>query len=112
MSEILKTAQQKPQEVASSIVLGSIESLSGAMPADRQKLIYADHGDMIEERLDLAWRSGEIADTSLIARPAGELGRAAVAAPIYLERHGARLLGRHRHEAPGQENARSEKSGR
>ncbi|MCP1755409.1 MULTISPECIES: NB-ARC domain-containing protein [Bradyrhizobium] len=51
VSEILKTAQQKPQEVASSIVLGSIESLSGAVPPDRQRLIYADHGDMIEERI-------------------------------------------------------------
>ena len=46
-------------------------------------------GDMIEDRLDLAWRSGEIADSSLVARQIGRLGRAAVAAPIYLERHGA-----------------------
>ena len=45
--------------------------------------------DMIEERLDLAFRSGEIADASLVARRAGYLGRAVVAAPIYLERHGA-----------------------
>jgi DNA-binding transcriptional LysR family regulator len=45
--------------------------------------------DMVEERLDLAFRSGEIADASLVARRAGNLGRAVVAAPIYLERHGA-----------------------
>jgi hypothetical protein len=51
VSEILRTAQQNPQEVASSIVLGSIESLSGAVPPDRQKQIYADYGDMIEERI-------------------------------------------------------------
>src|SRR4029079_14671397 len=44
---------------------------------------------MIEERLDLAFRSGEIADASRVARRAGNLGRAVVAAPIYLERHGA-----------------------
>ena len=42
--------------------------------------------DMIEERLDLAFRSGEITDASLVARRAGQLGRAVVAAPIYLER--------------------------
>jgi tetratricopeptide (TPR) repeat protein len=51
VSEILRTAQKNPQEVASSIVLGSIESLSGAVPPDRQKQIYADYGDMIEERI-------------------------------------------------------------
>ena len=54
------------------------------------ELVLQDRtGDMIEDRLDLAWRSGEIADSSLVARQVGRLGRAAVAAPIYLERHGA-----------------------
>jgi DNA-binding transcriptional LysR family regulator len=54
------------------------------------ELVMRDQGsDMIEERLDLAFRSGEIADASLVARRAGNLGRAVVAAPIYLERHGA-----------------------
>jgi tetratricopeptide (TPR) repeat protein len=51
VSEILSAAQQTPEEVASSIVLGSIESLSSAVPPERQKQIYADHGDMIEERI-------------------------------------------------------------
>ncbi len=45
--------------------------------------------DMVTERLDLAMRSGEISDTSLVARRVGELGRAVVAAPVYLERNGA-----------------------
>jgi DNA-binding transcriptional LysR family regulator len=54
------------------------------------ELVMRDQeSDMIEERLDLAFRSGEIADASLVARRAGNLGRAVVAAPIYLERHGA-----------------------
>lgn len=54
------------------------------------ELIMRDqHTDMVEERLDLAFRSGEIADASLVARRVGQLGRAVVAAPIYLERHGA-----------------------
>ncbi len=54
------------------------------------ELVMRDQpSDMVEERLDLAFRSGEIADASLVARRAGNLGRAVVAAPIYLERHGA-----------------------
>jgi DNA-binding transcriptional LysR family regulator len=54
------------------------------------ELVMRDqHSDMIEERLDLAFRSGDIADASLVARRVGNLGRAVVAAPIYLERHGA-----------------------
>jgi DNA-binding transcriptional LysR family regulator len=54
------------------------------------ELVMSDRNtDMIEERLDLAFRTGEIADASLVARRVGVLGRAVVAAPIYLERHGA-----------------------
>jgi DNA-binding transcriptional LysR family regulator len=45
--------------------------------------------DMVTERLDLALRSGEIADASLVVRRIGQLGRAVVAAPVYLERNGA-----------------------
>jgi len=33
--------------------------------------------------MDLAFRSGEIADVSLVARSVGVLGRAVVAAPIW-----------------------------
>jgi DNA-binding transcriptional LysR family regulator len=54
------------------------------------ELVMRDqHSDMVEERLDLAFRSGDIADASLVARRAGNLGRAVVAAPVYLERNGA-----------------------
>ena len=54
------------------------------------ELVMRDqHSDIVEERLDLAFRSGEIADASLVVRRVGFLGRAVVAAPIYLERHGA-----------------------
>jgi DNA-binding transcriptional LysR family regulator len=47
------------------------------------------NSDMVEERLDLAFRSGDIADASLVARRVGFLGRAVVASPVYLERNGA-----------------------
>jgi DNA-binding transcriptional LysR family regulator len=59
-------------------------------PGLRVELVMRDQfSDMVEERLDVAWRSGNIADASLVVRRVGELGRAVVAAPIYLERHGA-----------------------
>lgn len=52
-------------------------------------VVREQFGDMIEDRLDLAMRLGQISDTSLVARSIGEFGRALVASPTYLERHGA-----------------------
>lgn len=46
-------------------------------------------GNLIEERLDIAIIGQEPADSSLIARVVGSVGRIAVASPAYLERHGA-----------------------
>ena len=46
-------------------------------------------GDLVAERLDLALRFGQSSDTSLVSRALANLGSAAVAAPAYLERHGA-----------------------
>jgi DNA-binding transcriptional LysR family regulator len=67
-----------------------LPALLARHPGLSVELVMRDQpSDMIEERLDLAFRSGEIADASLVARRAGQLGRAVVAAPIYLERHGA-----------------------
>src|SRR5580704_5150681 len=51
-------------------------------PGLRVELVMRDQfTDMVDERLDLAWRSGEIADASLVVRRVGQLGRAVVAAP-------------------------------
>jgi DNA-binding transcriptional LysR family regulator len=59
-------------------------------PGLRVELVIRDQvTDMVEERLDLAWRTGNIADEALIVRRIGQFGRAVVAAPAYLERHGA-----------------------
>jgi DNA-binding transcriptional LysR family regulator len=59
-------------------------------PGLKVELVMRDQfTDMIDERLDIAWRSGEITDASLVVRRVGQLGRAVVAAPVYLERHGA-----------------------
>lgn len=45
--------------------------------------------DLIEDRLDLAVRTGQPADTSLVTRSIGTFGRVLVAAPSYLEKRGA-----------------------
>ncbi len=52
-------------------------------------VIREQFGDLIEDRLDLAMRLGQPADTSLVARSVGEFGRALVASPHYLEKRGA-----------------------
>jgi len=45
--------------------------------------------DLIEDRLDLALRLGQLPDSTVVARQIGEFGRALVASPVYLEKHGA-----------------------
>ena len=52
-------------------------------------VVREQFGDLIEDRLDLAMRLGQPTDASLVARSVGEFGRALVAAPSYLEKHGA-----------------------
>jgi DNA-binding transcriptional LysR family regulator len=77
--------------VAGGLFLATrLPALLARHPGLSVELVMRDQpSDLIEERLDLAFRSGEIADASLVARRAGQLGRAVVAAPIYLERNGA-----------------------
>jgi DNA-binding transcriptional LysR family regulator len=58
-------------------------------PGLKVELVVGDRlGDMIEERLDLAMRVGEIKDASLVARRSGIAERVAAAAPSYIKRHG------------------------
>jgi len=47
-----------------------------------------ERGDMIENRIDIALRAGEIDDSALIARRIGIISPIVVAAPSYLERAG------------------------
>jgi DNA-binding transcriptional LysR family regulator len=58
-------------------------------PGLKVELVVGDRlGDMIEDRLDLAMRLGEIRDASLVVRRRGTGVRIAVTAPSYIERHG------------------------
>jgi DNA-binding transcriptional LysR family regulator len=53
------------------------------------ELVVSDqYGDMIEDRLDLAIRVGEITDASVIGRRIGIAARVVVASPTYIEREG------------------------
>jgi DNA-binding transcriptional LysR family regulator len=58
-------------------------------PGLKVELVVGDRlGDMIEERLDLALRVGEIKDESLVVRHSGIAERVAAAAPSYIKRRG------------------------
>jgi len=76
--------------VASSRFLAlRLPALLDANPGLRVELVVGDRlGDLIEERLDLAMRVGEIKDESLVVGRRGEAVRLAVASPAYLERNG------------------------
>jgi DNA-binding transcriptional LysR family regulator len=79
--------------VASSRFLAlRLPELLDSNPGLKVELVVGDRlGDMIEDRLDLAMRIGEIKDESLVVRRRGAGVRVAVAAPGYIERHGAPL---------------------
>jgi DNA-binding transcriptional LysR family regulator len=76
--------------VASSRFLAQrLPTLLADHPGLKVELVVGDRfGDMIEDRLDLAMRVGEITDLSVVARRSGTAVRVAVAAPGYIKRHG------------------------
>ncbi len=85
---------------ASHFLAPRLPALVATRPGLKVELVVGDrYGDMIEDRLDLAMRVGEIADASVIARRIGIAARVVVAAPSYIEKHGQpsnpEELGRH-----------------
>jgi DNA-binding transcriptional LysR family regulator len=74
------------------ILMERVPQLMAQYPSLSVELVMDDDpGDMIEQRLDLAIRSGEVVNQSLIKRSLGEIARVAVAAPDYLDRRGVPL---------------------
>ena len=63
--------------------------LLGDHPGLKVELVVSDRfGDMIEDRLDLAMRMGEVTDASVVVRRLGTAWFVVVAAPSYIERKG------------------------
>jgi DNA-binding transcriptional LysR family regulator len=61
-----------------------------AFPDVDMHMIFSDRMvNLIEERVDLAVRIGDLPDSSLLARRIGSIGRVVCASPTYLERRGA-----------------------
>jgi DNA-binding transcriptional LysR family regulator len=66
-----------------------LPSLLAEHPGLKVELVVGDRfGDMIEDRLDLALRLGEVTDASLVVRRSGRSSFVVVAAPSYIERKG------------------------
>jgi DNA-binding transcriptional LysR family regulator len=75
---------------AARLLTASLADLLNRYPGLAVDFVVREQfGDLIEDRLDLAMRLGPSSDASLVTRSIGEFGRALVAAPTYLERHGA-----------------------
>lgn len=75
---------------AARLLTPGLVDLLGRYPGLQVEFVIREQfGDLIEDRLDLAMRLGQSADTSLVARSVGAFGRALVASPAYLEKHGA-----------------------
>jgi DNA-binding transcriptional LysR family regulator len=74
---------------ASRLLAQRLPILLADHPGLKVELVVGDRlGDMIEERLDLAMRLGEITDASLVARRSGTGEHVTVAAPSQIKRHG------------------------
>jgi DNA-binding transcriptional LysR family regulator len=76
--------------VGAQFLATRIPVLLARHPGLKVELVAHDRfGDMVEERLDLALRPGELNDSSLRMRLVRMVSLEVVAAPIYLERRGA-----------------------
>ena len=74
---------------ASRFLSQRLPALLGEHPGLKVELVVSDRfGDMVEDRLDLALRIGEVADASLVVRRLGTGAFVLVAAPSYIERKG------------------------
>ena len=74
---------------ASRFLAQRLPTLLAGHPGLKVELVVGDRfGDMIDDRLDLALRLGEITDSSLVMRRSWTAERIVVAAPSYVARHG------------------------
>jgi DNA-binding transcriptional LysR family regulator len=75
---------------AAILLINDLTRLLRDHPGLAVELVVSDEAeDLVAERLDLALRLGESTDSSMMSRGLATFGFAAVAAPSYLEQHGA-----------------------
>lgn len=75
---------------AAMLLVSDFGGLLRQHPGLAIELVVEDRfDDLVVERLDVVLRFGLSADTSVVSRAIGTMGSAPVAAPAYLERHGA-----------------------
>ena len=75
---------------AAMLLTAPFAALLARYPGLTLDLVVRDtFDDLVEERLDVALRLGQPPDAALVTRAVGTFGFATVAAPTYLERHGA-----------------------
>ena len=75
---------------AALLLVPDFAKLLGKHPGLAVELVVNEQpGDLVAERLDVALRFGQSPDTSLVSRAIATVASALVAAPAYLERHGA-----------------------
>uniref|UniRef100_UPI003BA9107F LysR family transcriptional regulator n=1 Tax=Stappia sp. TaxID=1870903 RepID=UPI003BA9107F len=79
-----------PEDLGRQIIVPALDLFLEAHPEVTVDLDLTDgYVDLVGRGFDLAVRHGVLADSSLKARPLGENRRVVVAAPSYVERHGA-----------------------
>jgi DNA-binding transcriptional LysR family regulator len=75
---------------AATLLVAEFTALLRRHPGLAVELVVSEHAqDLVAERLDMALRFDQPADTSLVSRVLTVIGSAPVASPAYLERHGA-----------------------
>src|ERR1700722_2610525 len=75
---------------AALLLVGSFTTLLNKHPGLSVELVVSEQADdLVAERLDVAPRVGQAGRPALVARALTTLASAPVAAPAYLERHGA-----------------------
>lgn len=90
-----------PEASGTQLLPGLLAAFSQRHPAVTVTCVISDTQlDLIAERIDLALRTGQLADSSFVSRRIGPVSRVLVAAPDYLAREGwpqaPADLGRHR----------------
>lgn len=78
-----------PEASGTLLLPGLLTAFQQRHPAVTVECVISDAQlDLIAERIDLALRTGQLADSSFVSRRIGPVGRVLVASPAYLAREG------------------------